>query len=171
MKDQFQYTIRAVEEWDRKWILDLMTTKWGGNFVVVHEEVFYPDQLPAFIAENLDGTPIGLVTYHICSTSCEIITLDSLIENQGVGSALVETVIEEIQGSGCDHICLTTTNDNQRAIDFYTNRGFQLKEIRRGAVEKARNLKPSIPQFSPTGISIQDEWEFEKFLSGRNDGD
>lgn len=133
---------------------------WGEDYVVVHEDIFSPEQLPGFIAITPKGKKIGLVTYQIREEICEIITLNSLIPNQGVGTKLVEAVLEEARRSRCSRICLTTTNNNQRAIDFYKGRGFYLHEVRKGAVNKAREIKPSIPFQSPEGQSITDEWVF-----------
>jgi GNAT superfamily N-acetyltransferase len=166
MKDRYPYIIRAVGDEDKAWIKGLIKSHWGDDSVVVHEEVFFPGQLPGFFAAEVDRDAVGLVTYQIRGEVCEIITLNSLVKNQGVGSCLVEAVVEEAVKSGCRRLCLTTTNDNQLAIEFYKKRGFKLREIRKGAVDKARALKPSIPEFSPTGVPICDEWEFELILLG-----
>jgi len=168
MKNPFQYTIRTVEGRDREWIQDLLRSRWGGEFVVLHEDVYYPEQLPGFIAEDLNGSTIGLVTYQITSKRCEIVTINSLVEDQGVGTSLIERVHQTARKEGCDALYLTTTNDNQRAIDFYTKIGFMLKEVQQGAVEEARKIKPSIPLFSPSGVAIRDEWMFEKKLKDQS---
>ena len=167
MKDRYPYLIRPVSEEDKAWIKGLIQAQWGGDSVVIHGEIFYPDRLPGFIAFQPDLVAIGLITYQIRGDVCEIITLNSLAEKQGVGSSLIESVIQEAARSDCRRLCLTTTNDNQRAIDFYQKRGFNLSEIRKGAVVKAREIKPSIPELSPAGVPICDEWEFELILSGK----
>ena len=159
------YTIRAVERRDRAWVMDMIISYWGDDHIVIHGDIIYPHRLPGFIFWTHDGEAIGLVTYQIRGPDCEIITLNSLNENQGVGSKLVDAVREEGMKSGCSRLCLTTTNDNQRAIAFYKRRGFYLKNIHIGAVDKNRRLKPSIPNISAEGISIEDEWEFELILS------
>ena len=165
MISSFQYVIRAVEERDRAWVLDFIIGHWGDDFVVLHEDIFYPHQLPGLIAETNKTEAVGLVTYQIRENQCEIITVNSLIENQGVGTKLIEVVIAQAREAGCSRLCLTTTNDNLQAIDFYTRKGFTLKETRLGAVDKARLIKPSIPNVSSKGIPIRDEWEFELILS------
>lgn len=162
------YTIRAVEEQDRDWVLDYINTQWGDDFIVVHEDVYYPHQLPGYIAKTPKDQTVGLVTYQIHGSTCEIITLNSLIEKQGVGSRLIEAVLLEARKSGCSQLRLTTTNDNQRAIEFYQNRGFRLREVRKGAVDRSRELKPSIPLIASNGQSICDEWVFELELEGPN---
>lgn len=139
---------------------DLIDEYWGDDQVVVHQELIFPHQLPGFLAFRNKTSKIGLITYRISSSICEIVTLNSLIEKQGVGTGLLEAVVSGAKRLGCSQVVLTTTNDNQRAICFYSKRGFRLNEIREGAVDKAREIKPSIPRFSPGGTAIQDEWEF-----------
>ena len=160
MKDRCPYLIRVVEEQDRAWVNGLIKSQWGDDSVVIHGEIYFPERLPGFIACKPDEVAAGLVTYQIRAEVCEIITLNSLIENQGVGSMLLAAVREEAEKANCSQLCLTTTNDNQDAIEFYKNRDFRLVEIRKGAVDKARQIKPSIPQLSSQGIPICDEWDF-----------
>lgn len=163
----FPYAVRAVDDADRAWVLDLIKDQWGDEYVVVHEDVIIPHLLPGYLAFSANAEAVGLVTYQIRGDVCEIISLNSLIESQGVGSKLIGAVADEARRSDCRWLCLTTTNENQRAIDFYKKRGFELKEIHEGAVDRAREIKPSIPQLSPQGIPIRDEWVFEMELSRR----
>lgn len=164
MSKPIQFYIRAVEDHDRDWVLDLITKAWGDDQIVVHQELYFPHLLAGFVACRNQDHRIGLVTYKISKAVCEIITLNSLIENQGVGTSLLEEVVRQAKRHGCAQLILTTTNDNQRAIDFYSSRGLGLKEIRQGAVDKSREIKASIPRYSPSGIAIQDEWVFELAL-------
>lgn len=160
MKMQNRIEIQVVKGHDRAWMREIIKTYWGDEFVVIHEEIYLPHQLPGFIARDLEADAVGLVTYQIRGDVCEIITLNSLIENRGVGSMLLEAVLKEAEKLECRQLCLTTTNDNQLAIEFYRNRGFKLSEIRKEAVDRAREIKPAIPALSPQGIPICDEWEF-----------
>ncbi len=52
-----------------------------------------------------------------------------------------------------------TSNDNLRALRFYQRRGFRLKELRPGAVDEARRLKPQIPLGGAEGIPMREEIE------------
>ncbi len=45
-----------------------------------------------------------------------------------------------------------TTNDNLAALRFYQRSGFRLVELRAGALDEARHLKPSIPATGSDGI-------------------
>lgn len=153
--------IRAIQSADGEWIARFTEEHWGASFVVAHGVVFYPVELPGFVALDPDGRPIGLVTYQIAEMACEIVTLNSVHENQGVGTALLEAVRDAAVQAGCDRIWLITTNDNLRALGFYQKRGYRLVAVHRDALQRSRELKPSIPLVSPDGIPLRDEIELE----------
>ena len=97
-------------------------------------------------------------------TDCEIVSIDSLRENEGIGTALIEKVVEEAKANQCRRVHLTTTNDNLRGLGFYQKRGFQLCALRVNAMEEARKLKPEIPLIGENGIPLRDEIELEILL-------
>jgi len=131
--------------------------------MVAKGKVHYVDKLPSFVALN-EGKIEGLLTYHIENGECEIVSLDSLKENQGIGSKLIDCVLSEAKKQGCKRVWLITTNDNLKAIRFYQKRGFNMVALYLNAVEKARKLKPEIPLYGFDGIPIMHEIEFEKIL-------
>jgi GNAT superfamily N-acetyltransferase len=135
-----------------------MLARWGGEPVVSRGRLHTPSSLPGFIAEG-DGERLGLATYHIEARGCEIVSLDSLREREGIGTSLVEAVKREAAAMGCDRVWLVTTNDNIDALAFYQRRGFRFCAVHPGAVDEARKLKPTIPDFAGNGIPIQDEIE------------
>ena len=138
-------------------------THWDAEFVVAHETVFHPENVSGFLA--LDGNEwIGLVTYTFSDTDCEIVSIDALRENEGIGTTLIEKVIEEAKANQCRRVHLTTTNDNLRALGFYQKRGFQLCALRVNAMEATRKLKPEIPAIGENGIPLRDEIELEMLL-------
>jgi hypothetical protein len=49
-------------------------------------------------------------------------------------------------------------------VRFYQARGFRVTTGRRGAVDRARKAKPSIPIRGAYGLPVQDEWVLRKFL-------
>ena len=126
-------------------------------------QVHVADELPGFAA--LRGSePVGLVTYRMGDGECEIISLDSLLEGQGIGSALIRAVQDAAVAAGCRRVWLITTNDNLAAIRFYQRRGFRLVAIHRDALELSRRLKPGIPLIGLDGIPLRDEIELELLL-------
>jgi DNA-3-methyladenine glycosylase I len=136
---------------------------WAGEEMIVHGETFRPEQLEGFV--NEDWT--GLVTYVAGVDGCEIISLDALREGGGIGTALIEAVVEEAGRRGCSRVFLSTTNDNLHALGFYQRRGFELVTIRRGAVDESRKSKPQIPLIGDDDIPVRDEIELELRLSAR----
>lgn len=138
--------------------------RWDAEFVVAHGTVFNPENVSGFIA--LDGNDwIGLITYTFSDTDCEIISIDSLRENEGIGTALIEKVIEEAKSNQCRRVHVSTTNANLRALGFYQKRGFCLSALYRDAVNEARKLKPSIPLIGENDIPLRDEIELEIALT------
>ena len=159
------FLIRPTDEHDRPFIREFITRRWKAEAVVAHGEIIYPAELPGFMAEH-DHETFGLITYQIKNNQCEVITLDSLKEGQGIGTHLIEAVKTRAAKAGCSRIWVITTNDNLSALGFYQKRGFKIKAIAINAVEKSRILKPSIPLTGYKGIQIRDEIELEMSLSG-----
>jgi GNAT superfamily N-acetyltransferase len=109
----------------------------------------------------------GVITYRISNHECEIISLNSLVDNQGLGTVLIDAVIHEASKQACSRVRVSTTNDNLRALGFYQKRGFRLTNLRPGAVDEARRQKPAIPLTGDNGIALRDEIELELTLLGR----
>jgi len=157
------FSIRPVEPSDVQFVKDLVRERWDGPTVVVHGECLLPDRLPGFIAER-SAKPVGLVTFRICTGSCEIVTLDALERASGIGTALIAAMIETARQAHCGRIWLVTTNDNIDALRFYQRRGFVLAAVHRNAVAASRRIKPDIPLLGCYGIAIRDEIELEQRL-------
>lgn len=147
----------------------MMRERWGGEVVVTRGRVLRPSELPGFLAETRGG-PAGLVTYEVRGGECEVVTLDSLEEKRGIGTALMEAVEREARAAGCRRLWLITTNDNTRALRFYQKLGFAMAALHRGAIAGSRKLKPSIALIGEDGIPIRDEIELEKRLGARGRG-
>lgn len=107
---------------------------------------------------------IGLLTYIVYDGILEITSLDSLRENQGIGSALVNMAVREAAERGLQKVVLITTNDNINAIRFYQKRGFDMARLFRNAVDAARKLKPEIPLIGENAIPLHHEIEFERWI-------
>jgi ribosomal protein S18 acetylase RimI-like enzyme len=149
---------------DRTWIAQLLTESWGSTISVTRGRLYDATRLPGFVARyNQERT--GLVTYRIEEEACEIVTMNSLLEGRGIGSALVEAVIKVAVNASCKRIWLITTNDNLTALRFWQKRGFSLVAVHRNAIEESRRLKPEMPLKGEHGIPIKDEIELEMCLS------
>lgn len=153
--------IRELREDDRDWARGLLRERWGSERVVSRGRVHEPAGLAGFVAE-WDGARVGLVTYRLAEGECEIVTLDSLVERHGVGTALIGAVRAAAAAAGARRLWLITTNDNEPAIRFYRSRGFEIVAVHEGAVDEARRRwKPEIPERGMGGEPIRDEVEME----------
>jgi GNAT superfamily N-acetyltransferase len=135
---------------------------WGGCEMIVSTGIYYCPDLPSLAVISDEGQLQGLLTYKKRKHAWEIVSLDALIENQGIGSLLLRTLEEMAQKEGIKRVELITTNDNIRAIEFYQKRGYRLEKVIKDAVSEARKKKPTIPLVANNGIVIQDEWLFVK---------
>lgn len=151
---------RPIADTDRDAVNAFIREHWHGSDMIVHGERI--DMTAAEGVAAYDGdTLTGLVTYRIMGNECEILSLDSLKEGRGVGSALVENIIGIAKDHHCRCIKVTTTNDNINAMGFYQKRGFRMARLYPNAIETARRIKPSIPLTGENGIPIRDAIEFE----------
>ena len=148
--------VRPVQDGDRPTVEWLTTRLWGAPEVVVHDGAYYPAMLPGFIAERA-GRIVGLVTFEVRPVVLEIITINALHRYAGIGTMLVEAVRAEAKRCNCSEVVLTTTNDNVDALRFYQRRGFRLAALRRGAVDRSRQVKPTIPRTGDHDIPLHDE--------------
>jgi GNAT superfamily N-acetyltransferase len=154
--------VRAREPEDQPWIEKMLGERWGGVRVIVHNEIFDAHLLPALVAGEMEG----LATFRVQQANqikfAELVTLDAVTANQGIGTALIEALISKLRGEMVTFLSATTTNDNLNALRFYQRRGFRITEVRPGAADKARCIKPSIPLVGEYGIPIRDEIELQR---------
>ena len=157
-------TILPINTEDRVWVSQFIFEHWGSNKAISCGVVHFPQNLPGFVVLH-DGEKVGLITYNIRGTSCEIVTINSVRQFAGVGTALIEAVRDIALKSGCKRLWLITTNDNMNALRFYQKRGFVLVAIHRNALDISRKLKPEIPLIGNDGIPLRDEIELEMILN------
>lgn len=155
--------VRPIQETDRPLVTRLLIERWGSVKIISRGKVHLADQLPGFVA-SLDGELGGVVTFHIDNNACEIVSMDSVIPNCGVGTSLLERIQQYAYEKSMRRIWLITTNDNLRAMQFYQRHGFVFAAVYADAIKNARVLKPEIPLIGLDGIPIRDEIEFEKII-------
>lgn len=155
--------IRTISSENRDQINDFINSHWFSTVMVVRGKLIDMTTLDGF-ATYEDENIVGLVTYKIRETECEIVSLDSLIEKQGIGTALVNKVIETARKNKCTKIKLITTNDNINALRFYQRLGFDMVKLYHNALDISRKLKPSIPLLGEFDIPLKHEIEFEMDL-------
>jgi GNAT superfamily N-acetyltransferase len=144
---------RSAGPEDAAWIADFLRDRWNAPTIVVHEESIDASRLPALIAGNRQG----LATFRVLGRDAELVTLDAMPAGTGTGTALIEALVTRLRTEGCEHLWLTTTNDKLSALRFYLRRGFRLIQVRPGAVDAARKLKPTIPVIGENEIPVHEE--------------
>lgn len=153
--------IKKIEEKDKKIISEFLLKEWGNTVIVLREgEIFDLKDEAGFVIYDRDKV-IGLITYRISNNRCEILSLNSNIENQGIGTALIEKVKEYTKINNCSILHTITTNDNLRAIGFFQKRGFHLAKLYVNAMDIVRKVKPEVPVKGDNNIPLNDELEFE----------
>lgn len=131
--------IRELGAGDRTWIRNLIDVEWGLPVVSI-SGAHDPSTLPGFLAEE-EGSPVGAVTYRLGDGECEVVTLNSLNEQQGVGAALLRAAKAVADGAGL-RLWLITTDANLNAIRFYERRGMYVRTVHRDFVDQVRRSKP-----------------------------
>jgi GNAT superfamily N-acetyltransferase len=157
--------LRPITKNDTAWLGQHLLSEWGGEPVVVDHRVFFPTQLPGFLAivNEPEGEDIlGEVTYAIDQAVCEIVTIASLQAGQGIGTALFQAVETTAREAGCQRLRLVTTSDNLDAIGFYQKRGMRIVGVLIDALDEVRRLKPHVGQIGMHGIPLQDALLLEK---------
>lgn len=156
---------------DAKWAKELWERNWSDDIVVSRGKIHHIQDLSGLIARisNGDAEPIGLLTYTLSDNQLEIVTLDSIMEGVGIGTALINECIQIAKKNHCDRVWLVTTNDNTEALRFYQRRGFAIHMVHKEAISESRKLKPKIPHIGNHGIPIRDEIELEYVLSPPSD--
>ncbi|MGH6892273.1 MAG: GNAT family N-acetyltransferase [Dongiaceae bacterium] len=138
---------------DDRWIRGLLYARWGGTTMVAHGEAIKVMTLPALVA----GDGGGLATYRRAADEAELVSLDAADPGHGIGTLLLDALVERLGGHGIARLWVTATNDNLSALAFYQRRGFTLRRLRPGAIGDARLLKPAIPPVASNGVPIRDE--------------
>ena len=156
-------SIRRLTALDLPHLQKFWVEHWGGEEMISRGNIYRPEQLEGFVVE--DGNDwIGLLTFLIREGECEITSLNSLRENQGIGTTLINEVLQEARKQNLKRIFCITTNDNLNALGFYQKRGFVLVAVHRGAVNESRKIKPTIPLIGYNNIPLHDEIELEMKL-------
>jgi ribosomal protein S18 acetylase RimI-like enzyme len=164
MNESPQFRITELEERYRGWAQAALVQAWGSSIIVNRGQIKDASQAPGLVALEGD-TPVGLATYRIEGDGCELLTLNALVSDRGIGSALLSAVRGAAISAGCHRLWVVTTNDNTPALRFYQRRGFILVAVRLDALVEARKLKPEIPKIGLDGIPLRDEIELEMRLA------
>ena len=157
------FDIRPIEAVASQRIHNFIQRRWGSLIMVSRGQMHDVKDLSGYFACHHERI-IGVATYHIAGDACELVTLDSEVEDIGAGSALIEAVKQAAIAANCRRLWLVTTNDNLKALGFYQRRGFRITAVYPNALENSRKIKPEIPLTGLDNIPLRDEIELEMRL-------
>jgi len=155
--------LETMSDHNREEVAAFIERHWGSRTIMSSGKAYLPHQEYA-ILERDQAQIASLVTFRIDGLELEVLTLNSLHEGRGSGTKLMLAVLDEARRRAVTKVWLTTTNDNLEAIRFYQRLGFRMTQVRVGAVDQARKIKPQIPLIGREGIGIHDEIVMELAL-------
>jgi crotonobetainyl-CoA:carnitine CoA-transferase CaiB-like acyl-CoA transferase len=155
-------SIRGLETSDDAAADAFIEAELGGRMQARLGELHDVLAFPGFGAWEGDRL-VGIAT----RTGAELAALAVASDRRGlrIGAALVEAAAADAASDGQTELWLVTTNDNLDAIRLYQRHGFRLTALHAGAVDRARELKPSIPLIGKQGIPMRDELVFSRVLA------
>jgi len=152
------YTIIEMNDTNRSDVKDLFIEEWEDDFMVTRGNVIKFDDLKGYVAVEF-GEILGFITYNEYENETEITSLNSYREKNGIGNALLKTVINVSVQRDVDRVFLITTNDNHYAMKYYQRIGFSMCNLYVGAVNETRKIK-DIPLYNDF-IMVEHEIELE----------
>ena len=159
--------LKRIEIQDRDKTNAFIKKEWGGTLIVLREgEQFELSNADGFVVYD-KGEIIGLITYEIRDRVCEILSLNSKVEGEGIGTQLVEAVKNVAKNNNCSKLLVETTNALIRAIAFYQKKGFRLVKIYQDAMKYVREVHTHLTEadfMEESGIVSRDLLEFEMEL-------
>ncbi len=157
--------VRQARDGDRDALAALHEREWGGPLVVVHDTRYDLRDLPTLVAVDETGGFAGALAYRVDAEGLEVVSLAASVSGNGAGTALLAAAEDAARAVGADRIWLVTTNDNLGALRFYQRRGLRIVAVDAGAVDRARAVKPTIPQVGADGIPLHDELRLARHLT------
>ena len=112
------HLIEQINSENRDKVIAFFNEHWGSSEMVISSGIYTCENLDGFIFEENDHIA-GLLTYVMKGNEIEIISLDSILEGKGIGTALIEKVENIAKQKQINSIRLVTTNDNLHALRFY----------------------------------------------------
>ncbi|MCL2864219.1 MAG: GNAT family N-acetyltransferase [Lachnospiraceae bacterium] len=158
--DSQKYEICPIDDDIRRKIQPILDATWGAPYLAINGKLWDSRTMPGFAAV-CGNEVLGYLLYEFHSGVCEIMVLESMTQNIGIASTLIERVKQAAKENSINKVIVQTSNDNTHAFRFYQRCGFAIREVRLGAMDAARQIKPSIPLIGEEGIPLRDEIEFE----------
>ena len=155
-----EYCVRAAEDDDREWVVAAAREVLGSEYQVYLHRQFVVTDADVLIAE-LGGERVGFLSWEIAGDTCETLAIACTRRGRGAGTALMESLHRLAAERGCARLKVVTTDENLGAQRFYERLGYEVAEIRAGAVDECRRLyKPELPP------DMHDEIEYARPVAG-----
>ncbi|HMG27511.1 MAG TPA: GNAT family N-acetyltransferase [Acidimicrobiia bacterium] len=153
-----EVAIRELAPADEATVERLLDSELGGRVQARLGEIHDVLALPGLCAW-LGDRILGVATYAPNGDRAELAAMAVSRDQRfaGIGSALIEAVASTVAAAGGRELWLVTTNDNVDALRLYQRRGFHITRVDSGAIDRARELKPTIPLLGRHGIPMRDE--------------
>jgi GNAT superfamily N-acetyltransferase len=119
MRKYAKYTITQIDESLQSFVQPLVNHAWGGPCIAVNGKLWDTRTMPGLAALDEGGEVIGYLLYALHDGECEIMVLESLYKNIGVGTRLIDRLKTIARVHGMRKVIVTTTNDNINALRFY----------------------------------------------------
>ncbi|MCO4851830.1 GNAT family N-acetyltransferase [Bacillus vallismortis] len=107
-------------ELSKQLITDFFAKHWCSPEMEISSGIFRCDELDGYAAVDGSGEIIGSITYVIDGKECEIISLDSIIEKKGIGTALLQQVEETAQADHTYVESLIVKKDHEVLLRSHT---------------------------------------------------
>ncbi len=136
----------------------------GGPPVVGVLGQYRPADVEGLVWRDAQMGRTGVVTWWIDGERAEIVSVHADPPGSGTGTRIMDVAEEELKRRGVRRVVLATTNDNVRALNFHTKRGYRLVRVHLDALDRVRAMKPNVPALGRDGMPLRDMWELEKEL-------
>ena len=87
-----EIVVREARAEDADWVAGILREAWGSMRIVTRGRLHDAEHLPTLIA-HWRGERAGCLTYRLEGDECEVMSLNSALENRGAGGALLEAVL------------------------------------------------------------------------------
>ena len=167
-KTRLQFSMSMVEtESDRQKIRELVERFWGEEEQLTFDKRFAVAEQPAFVAKTRNKL-VGFISFAELEDAIVIVALGILpsYQGSGVGKKLIERVEMEAERKRKTRLLVSTSNDDLPALAFYQRLGFQIYEVKPGAIaEKHGEVLEGIG-----GLPVRDELRLRKFFQENSGG-
>ncbi len=157
------FEIRGQEE--QEMLVSFVKEMGGSESIRTGGKTFNLRNLRAYMsAERKSVAGILAFAHDFETDDCQIIAFYSRFRNHGLGSELLDAMIQKAIQLECARLNVFLTNDQTRTLRFFQRRGFQICDLRLNSVDEARELDPKIPLYGEDSIEMRHELGLEMVL-------